>query len=106
MLIISIKTNSLKLKAFTNNNPEYSCFHRQQAPSPLATSKVNADCGNNRCLFSESYPPKQPITVAARSKDGLRALVCWDGGFESQRGQGCLFVVSVVCCQVDVYLSG
>ena len=40
---------------------------------------------------------------------GLRrrsAVACWDSGFESNRGQGCLSVclsvVSVVCCQVEV----
>jgi hypothetical protein len=29
-------------------------------------------------------------------------LACCDFGFESHRGDGCLSVVSVVCCQVDV----
>ena len=29
---------------------------------------------------------------------GLRPLACWDCGFESCRGHGCLSVVSVVCC--------
>ena len=37
---------------------------------------------------------------------GLRCrslqLVCWDCGFESHPGHGCLSVVSVVCCQVEV----
>ena len=33
---------------------------------------------------------------------GLRPLVCWDRGFESQWGHGCLSVVSVVCCPVVV----
>ena len=28
-------------------------------------------------------------------------LACWDCGFESHRGHGCLSVVSVVCCQVE-----
>ena len=32
----------------------------------------------------------------------LRPLACWDRGFESHRGHGCLSVVSVVCCQVEV----
>jgi len=31
-----------------------------------------------------------------------RAVACWDCGFESHRGHGCLSVVSVVCCQVEV----
>jgi hypothetical protein len=48
-----------------------------------------------------------PIPVAARSKGvGLRPLTCWDCGFESRRGHGCLSVVSVVCCQVEVTATG
>jgi hypothetical protein len=41
-----------------------------------------------------------PIPVAARSK------ACWDYGFESRRGHGCLSLVSVVCCQVEVSATG
>ena len=33
---------------------------------------------------------------------GLRPLACWDCGFESHRGHGCLSCVSVVCCQEKV----
>jgi hypothetical protein len=33
---------------------------------------------------------------------GLRPLSCWDYGFESRHGHGCLSVVSVVCYQVEV----
>ena len=33
---------------------------------------------------------------------GLRPLACWDCGFVFHGGNGCLSVVSVVCCQVDV----
>jgi len=33
---------------------------------------------------------------------GLRPLACWECVFESHRGHGCLSVVSVVCCQVEV----
>jgi hypothetical protein len=44
-----------------------------------------------------------PVPVAARSKDvGLRQFACCDHGFESRRGHGCLSVVCVVCCQVEV----
>ena len=32
----------------------------------------------------------------------LRPLDCWDCGFESRLWNGCLSLVSVVCCQVDV----
>ena len=37
---------------------------------------------------------------------GQRQLACWDCGFESLRGHGCLSVVSVVCCQVEVSATG
>jgi hypothetical protein len=37
---------------------------------------------------------------------GLRPLACWDCGFESRRGHGCLSLVSVACCQVEVSASG
>jgi hypothetical protein len=37
---------------------------------------------------------------------GLRPLACWDCGFESRRGHGCLSLVSVVCCLVEVSASG
>jgi hypothetical protein len=37
---------------------------------------------------------------------GLRSFACWDCGFESHQGHGCLTVVSVVCCQEDVSVTG
>ena len=37
---------------------------------------------------------------------GLRPLACWNCGFEYLRGHGCLSVVSVVCCQVEVSVTG
>ena len=33
---------------------------------------------------------------------GLRPLAYWDCGLKSRRGHGCLSLVSVVCCQVEV----
>jgi hypothetical protein len=36
---------------------------------------------------------------------GLRPLACWDCGFESRRGHGCLSLLSVVCWQVEVSAS-
>jgi len=44
----------------------------------------------------------KPIPTAIRRGVGLLPLACWDCGFESRRGHGCLSVVSVVCCQVEV----
>ena len=38
--------------------------------------------------------------------EGLRPLACWDCGFESRWRHGCLSVVNVVCCQVEVSATG
>ena len=37
---------------------------------------------------------------------GLRPLACWDCVFESRQGHGCLSLVDVVRCQVDVSAMG
>jgi hypothetical protein len=37
---------------------------------------------------------------------GLRPFACWDCGFEYRRKHGCLCLVSVVCCQVEVSATG
>jgi hypothetical protein len=37
---------------------------------------------------------------------GLRPFACWDCGFESRRGHGCLALVSIVCFWVEVSVSG
>ena len=47
------------------------------------------------------YVPAGPSGRAVQGV-GLRPLACWGRGFESHRGHGCLSVVSVVCCQVEV----
>ena len=46
------------------------------------------------------------ICSRSRWPRGLRPLDCWDCGFESCRGHGCLSVVSVGCCQVEVSATG
>jgi hypothetical protein len=48
-----------------------------------------------------------PVPVATRCIwVSLWLLACWNCGFESHGGHGCLSVVSVVCCQVVVSVSG
>jgi hypothetical protein len=37
---------------------------------------------------------------------GLQQLACWDCGFVARRWYGVLSLVSVVCCQVEVFASG
>jgi hypothetical protein len=45
-------------------------------------------------------------TGGAVEDEGLHAITCWGDGFGSRRGHGCLSLVSVVCCQVEVSASG
>jgi len=40
--------------------------------------------------------------VRAVKDVGLRPLACWDCGLDSSRRHGCLSVVSVMCCQLEV----
>jgi len=37
---------------------------------------------------------------------GLQALTYWDCGFETPRRHGCVSLVSIVCCQVEVSATG
>jgi len=37
---------------------------------------------------------------------GLRHFACWDCVFEYRREHGCLYLVNVVCCQVEVSRTG
>jgi hypothetical protein len=37
---------------------------------------------------------------------GLWPSACWDRGFESNRGHGCLSLVQCLCCQVEVSAAG
>jgi len=38
-------------------------------------------------------------------KSSFFPLACCDRGFESHPGHGCLSVVSVVCCQIEVSVT-
>jgi hypothetical protein len=55
--------------------------------------------------LSSSYEGSYPNCRAIEGV-GLRLFACWDYGFEFRRGYGCLSLVSVVSCQVDVRASG
>jgi len=56
---------------------------------------------------SLSSAKQSSISVAARSVAWVyEPFACWDCGFESRRGLGCLFLVIVVWCQVEVSATG
>jgi len=62
----------------------------------------------NRKENNKNYDKESTLWSSQRSVFLLQAewsqrpLDCWDRGFESHRGHGCLSLVSVVCCQVEV----
>jgi len=51
-------------------------------------------------LYVEKYKA-DPSDRAVQAED-LRPLAYWDCGLESRWGHGCLCLVSVDCCQVEV----
>jgi hypothetical protein len=73
-------------------------------PKLLQTNFISTNilCTNFNVLNNPSAGP----SGHAVSDVGLRPLACWDCVFESHRRHGCLSVVSVVCCQVEVSATG
>jgi hypothetical protein len=57
---------------------------------------------SNVITFSTQFLCNWPNDRSQWPRVGLRQLAYCDRGFESHRGHGCLSVVSVVCCQVEV----
>jgi hypothetical protein len=55
--------------------------------------------------FVDSKPNHAVPSGCAVYGVGLRPLACGDCGLESDRVHGCLSVVSVVCCQVELCAS-
>ena len=39
-------------------------------------------------------------------REGLRPLAGWNCGFEYRQGHGCLYLVNVVCCKVEISRTG
>ena len=50
----------------------------------------------------------QTLVCRSRWSRGLRRegpFTCCDCGFESRRGHGCLFLVSILCCKVEIFVG-
>jgi len=60
----------------------------------------------NLLISTSSWPEVSRFQWPRGLGLGLRPLACWDCMFESRRGHGCLSLVNVVCCQVDVSAMG
>jgi len=58
--------------------------------------------------FLNSILPRDIVSnpVAARSKALVCGLTCWDFGFESRRGHGCLSLACVAYCKVEISATG
>jgi hypothetical protein len=76
----------------------------------LCTTDIYASEGTNVSVFVNVLiicicltPDPSGRTVKGT---GLQPFDCWDCAFEYHRNNGCLSVVSVVCCQVEVSVSG
>jgi len=55
---------------------------------------------NQQNIIFRGIIPADPRTRAVYGV-GLLSLACWNCGFESHRGHGCLSLVSVEFCQVE-----
>ena len=70
---------------------------------PLKVAYATDDGIDLFCFgMKQTCRTKQPCGLSR----GSAAARCWDCGFESRRGHGCLSLVSVVRCQVEVSASG
>ena len=77
------------------------CVTRQKARPDFVVVSIVSKCllAFPRLLRPENF--WTDITCRSRWPRGLRPLVCWECGFESHLGHGCLSLVNVVCCQTD-----
>jgi hypothetical protein len=71
---------------------------------------MDGGLGNSICFLSAVFSSVDRVNADPSGRavrgEGLWPLACWDRGFESHRGHGCLSLVNVVCCQVEVSATG
>jgi len=82
------------------------CLNQLQPPAlPRAPAELLTNSKSSCCYSSTSSTNSKRKLILLVC---LRPFACWDCGFESHRGRGhgYLSVVSVVCCQVEVSVSG
>jgi len=66
------------------------------------------ECKDSKCDSAVFFGVGEGLTDPrgrVASGVGLRLLACWDCGFESCSGHGCLYFVRIVCFQVEVSAS-
>jgi hypothetical protein len=84
---------TLKWANINNGSQKIGGFGVDYSGSGQGQVAGSSENGNDpsRCIKFNSFIP-DPSGV------GLRPLACWDCGFESRQGRGCLSLVSAVCC--------
>jgi hypothetical protein len=100
---------------WTHDRLQTMTFMHVGMPVLLAYTKGTAECDWDTVLKSicstfrftwrvnSANSNNVPVPVAVRFRRSLRPLASWDCGFEYDRRHGCLSVVSVVCCKVEVF---
>ena len=100
----------------TQNYETTACFNRRSMhsfvfilrPEPL-TASLHEGNGNGKGKGKGESPPSDLCGSAVYGVDILsvaRSLACWKCGFKSRRRHGCLPLVSVVSCKVEVSAKG
>ena len=86
---------------------------RLKRPKPKSPKSSSTSTKiKNKCTFICTPFIGQYRTVLAEPAGraalgvGLRLFACWYCGFESRREHGCLSLVSVVSCHVEVFATG
>jgi len=91
--------------------PKYSLQHTTlEPPQPTVLPRFERSnftpIQNERQNYHSIYPNRADAGDHKAQSVGLRPLACWDCGLELRQRHGFLSIVSVVCCQVEVSVSG
>ena len=97
---LKYKSNYTKI---SGKNPQSKRLQQQQSNTEWI-KKLNFFVAKTKIKPTIVSKTSRSVGPSGRAVQGvgLRSLLCCDRGFESHRRHGCLSVVSVVCCQVEV----
>jgi hypothetical protein len=77
-----------------------------QGQIPHANGSTQNCSAKSSCISAGPCTFVAPLRSRAAKVVGLRPLSCWNCRFETRRKHGCLCLVSVVFCQVEVPATG
>jgi len=106
VLTLDVETHSLPKMLVTN---QLTCSNTEERRSHLLWFTliwyiVNIECFNeinHVSLISNINMVEGWSQWCAISGVGVWPLACWNCEFESCQGHGCLYLASIVCCQVE-----